>query len=277
MKTGVNTYGLAPLLNRDFDGTLAQLKEIGFSTIEPCILFDEGFGMPRERILAGLKKYGLESSFWLGSEAAEKIRRVRDAGFEVTGAHISVIQFIPGYFDAILPQMKKIAQECGLTYFVYCPMITSLKEMREKLPSVQRAAAAMKEIGVTLLFHNHESEFHEENGDCVFDLLMREVPDLMMEPDVGWVKFAGADVVGVLRKYKDRVRILHFKDVKEGAGPENRETCFTAVGEGSIPLKDILAEAPSLPLYETGYIIDQDASEGDLMEDLRTGFRNLNG
>jgi len=275
MKTGVNLFGLAELMREDFEGTLHTLKEMGFTTLEPCILFDEGFPMPKERVAAGLEQRGFTGAYFLASEAKEKIEAVRKAGLAVTGAHVFLIQFIPNGFDAILPQMLKTAEENNLQYYVYCPMIDSVDAMKEKLPSVQRAAKALAEANVDLLFHNHDMELKDENGDCVFDLLMREVPEMKLEPDVGWVMAAGVDPSALLKKYSDKVRIVHFKDMDLSRLKTDREHCFTAVGKGDLPLQEVLACAKDLPLYETGYIIDQDASEGDMIEDLQTGLRSL--
>jgi len=276
MKTGVNLFGLAGLMRDDFEGTLQTLKDSGFTALEPCILFDEGFQMSKEAVVSGMKKRGLDGAYWLASEAKEKIDAVRRVGLEVTGAHIFLLQFIPGGFDAILPQMLETAEENDLRYYVYCPMIGQIDEMKEKLPSVQRAAAALNEANVDLLFHNHESELEDEGGDCVFDFLMREVPQMKLEPDVGWVLAAGVDPVALMKKYNEKIRIIHFKDLDVGKVKADRDHCFRAVGEGDLPLQRILEYVRRLPLYETGYIIDQDASEGDMIEDLRIGIRSLN-
>ena len=98
---------------------------------------------------------------------------------------------------------------------------------------------------------------------------------LKLELDVGWAKFAGASVVGLMKKYRDRIELLHFKDIREDACPENRSTCFTAVGEGSIPLKDILKEAKNCPIAEHGIIIDQDDSPTDILDDIKRGVEHI--
>jgi len=46
-------------------------------------------------------------------------------------------------------------------------------------------------------------------------------------------------------------------------------------GRDPSPLKEILALAPALPLFETGLVIDQDRSETDMLADLRTGLANI--
>lgn len=276
MKIGVNTYGLAKLLNEDFEGTLANLKKTGITTIEPCILFEDGFGPMKERMMAGLKQAHVDMSFWLFADTTAKIKKVKEMGLEVVGAHISLVQFVPGGIEALLPQLIQLAKECGLKYYVYCPMNGSVEEMKKIIPSVQKAVKVLGENGISLLFHNHSVEFTDNNGDCVFDLLMREVPGLLLEPDVGWVEFAGHDSVALLECYRKAVKIVHFKDFNKGATDETIRTNFAAIGEGAIPLNDILEESQKLDLFDTGYILDQDSSQGDMLEDIKKGFFNLN-
>lgn len=56
-----------------------------------------------------------------------------------------------------------------------------------------------------------------------------------------------------------------------------REHCFTAIGEGAIPLQEIIQEAEHLPqLYEIGYVIDQDRSETDILQDTKASVMNIN-
>ncbi|HHV12612.1 MAG TPA: hypothetical protein GXX75_20260 [Clostridiales bacterium] len=47
------------------------------------------------------------------------------------------------------------------------------------------------------------------------------------------------------------------------------------MGEGSIPLKEIMEEAKNCSLSEYAIIIDQDDSLGDMMADLATGVAKI--
>lgn len=94
-----------------------------------------------------------------------------------------------------------------------------------------------------------------------------------MELGVGWAHYAGSDALSVMQKYRDRLVLLHLKDVKKAAP---RSHCFTAIGEGDIPLAVVLKEAASLPrLEKNGILIDQDRNEGDLLSDLERGAKNV--
>ena len=113
------------------------------------------------------------------------------------------------------------------------------------------------------------------NGVTALDYVLEQCPNLGLELDVGWAKFAGADPVVIMKQYHDRIPLLHFKDVSADACAENRDTCFTAIGEGSIPLKGIMAAAKDCAIVEHGLIIDQDDSPTDILDDLGLGAENI--
>ena len=89
------------------------------------------------------------------------------------------------------------------------------------------------------------------------------------------MKAAGEDVIETMHSYRERIAILHYKDLIESRDEENNGYCFTALGEGILPLREILKESKKLHLMETGHIIDQDTSLGDMMQDLEKGVSRL--
>jgi len=113
------------------------------------------------------------------------------------------------------------------------------------------------------------------DGVSALDYILEQCPNLGLQLDVGWAKFAGVNPVALMKKYGSRIPLLHFKDVRADACAENRDTCFTAVGEGSIPLREILAAAPCCALIEDCLIIDQDDSPNDILDDIALGAANI--
>lgn len=272
MKIGINTYGLSKCLLKDFNGTLEKLKEAGITAIEPMIVFSEN-EKSKEALEAyeEAKRMQMTGGAWPRWMADEKMQVIRDAGFQIRSVHM----LGPGWKEPLLGQAIAFAKEQKLSYYVVSPNETSIERAKTEFAELQTAARKMKENGVELLIHNHETEMQEDDGSCVFDFLMETIPELRIELDVGWVKFAGRDCIEIMKQYRDRIRIIHFKDICEGASPENRSTCFTAIGEGSIPLVDILSEANQLDLDEVGYVIDQDGSLGDILRDAHVGADHL--
>lgn len=272
MQIGINTYGLSKCLLKDFNGTLEKLKDAGITAIEPMIVFSEN-EKSKEALEAykEAEKKQMTGGAWPRWMAGEKMQNIRDAGFQIRSVHM----IGPGWKEPLLNQAISFAKEQGLKYFVLSPNETSIERAKEEFVSLQAAAKKMKENGVELLIHNHETELQDNNGSCVLDYLMETIPELRVQLDVGWIKFVRRDCIEIMKQYKDRIRIIHFKDVCEDASPETRSTCFRAIGEGSIPLADILKESKDMDLDEVGYVIDQDGSLGDMMRDVYVGVQNI--
>lgn len=274
MQIGINTYGLSKYLIKDFNGTLEQLKKAGISAIEPMVIFAEN-EKSEEALQAyqEAEKMQMTGGAWPRWMAGEKIQAVRDAGLQIRSVHM----YGPGWKQPLLDQAVVFAKDQKIQYYVLSLNESSIEKVKEEIPGILEAAKVLKENGVELLIHNHETELQDDQGTCVLEVLLEEIPELRLELDVGWVKFAGKNCSEIMRKYKERVRIIHFKDISEDASPKNRNACFTAIGEGSIPLAEIIKESKNMKLDEVGYVIDQDHSSGDMMRDVCVGVRNITG
>lgn len=274
-QVGVNCFGLNTLLHNDFEGTFQKLREIGFTSVEPLVVFPQAIGMPAEMIGQRLKMAGQDGAFWEESLAKERIAYLRSLGFEVPGIHLGLAGMARGGVEAVLPFAAQFATENGIEYIVHSPQKRTLKEIEPDVRTFRKWIPILKEQGTELIFHCHYHEFEEDQGDTPFAYVMREVPDLRVELDVGWVCYAGVDVIKVMEEYKERIAIVHLKDIVEDAAQKGPKDIFTAIGEGSIPLREILEKAQELPLSYTGLVIDQDASFGDMLEELERGYQNI--
>ena len=277
MEIGVNFFGPKRKLYHDFDGTLDALNASGFTSAELCIAFAGNGEPPKELNLQIPPEVFKEMSggIWAPEVAAERLKAVRDHGFTVLSAHVMLgFDFTPEQLFQHLPTLLEFGQTNQISYYVISPM-KGLSGIKPFAPALKQVSDALAEAGITLLIHNHEMECMPEDGVTALDYLMDECPNLGLELDVGWAKFAGADPVALMKKYHDRIPLLHFKDVRADACAANRDSCFTAIGEGSIPLKEIMAEAKNCAIVEHGLIIDQDDSPTDILEDLTLGLKHI--
>ena len=276
MNIGINSFAPKFKLTRDFDGVLTALKEKGITSVEPCVIFHDNNPdkAPDFKISAEVLAM-MAGGIWDVNDAAAQLAAVRAHGFTVVSCHMMLgFQFTAERLVELLPVILDFGRANHITYFVVSPM-KGLDVVRPMVPLFNQVADALKEAGMTLLLHTHATEFMEEEGTTVVHYLMEHCPNLGLELDVGWAKFAGADSVAYMRRYGSRIPLLHFKDVAEGATMDRKETYLIAVGEGSIPLKEIMAEAPNCALIEHGLIIDQDDSLADIVEDLGRGAENI--
>jgi len=69
--------------------------------------------------------------------------------------------------------------------------------------------------GMTLLYHNHHNELKQTfEGTHLLRMLMENVPEdaLSLEPDLGWMRIAGASPLAYLQDFKGRCPVIHMKD-----------------------------------------------------------------
>lgn len=267
MRAGVNFFGLKKKLSEDFDGTIARLKEIGFTSAEVCVVFDDdqpSFPEDVARIF--------NAGIWNYKVAPEKIAKLRAAGLEVVSVHIMGNPEHP--LDELAPRIIAFGKENKISYFVIS-FNKNLEEMKAMTEVTKKVSEELAREGLTFVYHNHNPECGFTDGVNALDYILDACPGLKLELDVGWVQFSGEDPVKFLERYKDRIPLLHLKDICEGACQENRQVCFRAIGEGAIPLKAIMEEAKTGNIVSEGIIIDQDDSIGDMLEDLKTGLKNI--
>ena len=128
----------------------------------------------------------------------------------------------------------------------WCPWTP--EELRNTADACKRFAEFLNETGartraagVTLVYHNHDFEFKTIDGKYVLDLFYEHTdPNLVqIELDCFWVHKAGVNPAAYIRKYPNRVPLLHIKDMT--AGPE---PTFAEVGEGVIDWQPVFEAAP---------------------------------
>ena len=279
MKIGANTFGLKVDLYHDFDGTLHRVREAGIDAIEVCTVPDSiGAEIPKDlppEVIETLKNSPMAHIFWPFALAKENIPRIREAGFIVDSAHVNLPKNGTAVeAEALASEIGAFAEETGIRYFVTSPMC-GLSEMRERAPWLQAVAKRLRNRGLFLLLHNHAQECAAEEGTTAIEYVMEACPDLFLEPDAGWMVAGGMDPVPFMMVYAHRILHLHLKDFFPGKTDQDGDGRFAPIGEGILPLSEVLKASKCCNLSEYGLIIDQDASLGDFVSDLKTGRENV--
>lgn len=130
----------------------------------------------------------------------------------------------------------------------------------------------LKDVGITLAYHNHSFEFKKYGSKTWFELLAENSnPDwLVFEIDTYWVQFAGANPEKWIRKLKDRVPLVHLKDM--GMIEDFKQGMFE-VGFGNLDWDEIISSC-----HQSGvewYIIEQDVCQRTPFESLKMSFEFL--
>lgn len=200
LPVGLQLYSIRDLLEKtpqDFEAVMRQVKELGYEGVELAGLY----GLSPEMIRDTLAKVGLTpvSAHVPLAEMMEDIEKVIH-DYSVIGCRCIVIPYLPEEFRHLTPGYDKVISE------------------------MKRIGQALKDHGMTMLYHNHDFEFVTlDDGSFGLDDIYRQVPPelLQAEPDTCWIKVAGQDPAAYVRKYTGRTPIVHLKDfIKEG-NPQN--------------------------------------------------------
>lgn len=101
------------------------------------------------------------------------------------------------------------------------------------------------DIGVTAVYHHHMNSIGEQPDeiDRVLDTMDPNVVKLLL--DIAHYRQGGGDPVKAVRKYADRLAVLHLKDVQSPlpghTGDPMRSYRFVELGRGKVDIKAVFA------------------------------------
>ena len=209
MKIGIQLWSVREELKIDFKGVLHELAQIGFEGVEFAGIYGE---MKPCELGFFLKGCGLACTGLYGNAAniAEDGDQIYDYAAALGCKYIST-----GLAGNVNPQDWPVAIEL-----------------------VKRASETCKSKGIQFLYHNHHQEFVKIGNEYALDILFESTDSVkvMAELDAGWIKKGGECPVKYIRKYADRLPLLHLRDVStEGQSVE--------VGKGTVDMKSVINEA----------------------------------
>jgi len=183
-----------------------------------------------------------------------------------------------------LPAALDDAAKRGFKYVV-CPYIApkdrgGVDVIKRLAETLNEAGKKSRAAGMTLAYHNHAFEFEPTpSGGTLLDVLLASSdPKLVqLEMDVMWVQVGGGDPVALLEKYKNRVPLMHVKNLKAGVEKRYNEQIprdgFKEVGDGVIQFAPVLKTATKTGVKH--FFVEQDQTPGNPLESLRTSYEYL--
>lgn len=182
-----------------------------------------------------------------------------------------------------LPAALDDAKNRGFEYVV-CPYIAPQDRggadvIRKLGETLNKAGEMCRDKGLRLCYHNHAFEFQPEGSGTLLDVLMQTAdPKLVnLELDVMWSTVAGVDPVSVLKKYGNRIAMVHIKNVASGIPKQYNEsvprTAFREAGNGIVDIPAVLKAASDAGVKH--YFVEQDQTPGDPVSSLRESFEYL--
>lgn len=140
----------------------------------------------------------------------------------------------------------------------------NIDDARKAVDDFNRAGKVLAENGMTLCYHAHGYEFQAYQGGTLLDFMMEQTDPALVsfEMDIFWVQFGGGDPVELLKKYGNRWKLMHLKDMKHGIMKDH--TGLTdpehdvALGTGQIDIEGVLRAAKAAGIKH--YFIEDESS-----------------
>lgn len=198
---GLQLYSLRDAMKTDALGTLKQVAEMGFTTVETAN-YDNG------------KIYGMNP--------AEFKKIIKGLGMKMTSTHLGGPNYTKETAKEAIDWWKKAIddhKEAGVRFMVKpsMPIPTKLDDLKMWCDFYNTLGEMTAESKIQFGFHNHAREFEKIEGQIMYDYMIKNTDPkkVFFEMDVYWVMKSGNNPVEYMNKYPDRFPVLHIKDEKE--------------------------------------------------------------
>ncbi|MFV0465576.1 MAG: hypothetical protein ACK5ML_05825 [Lachnospiraceae bacterium] len=255
MYFGCNLFGGGPFFQEDPETFLSNLKKDGYSYVEPCLTF--------------LELGELQNHFLTFAQFQEFYPLMKKYDLEPFSCHILAQDLFP--YQA---ELQMLATEYGMRQIVFgAPPDLTEDGYRKFALQLKKYAHMLSEKGIEVLLHNTDSEIrYQIEGKSAYEWILTECDGLIFaQPDVGWLLYGGEDPETFLWRNKDRVRSLHYKDIKTGT-ERDKSNCHIVLGKGAVEVYPCFAFARAMGIPQ---IIDQDQSDDDFIADLAESVQLL--
>lgn len=123
--------------------------------------------------------------------------------------------------------------------------------------ALDTAAGIAEEHGLSACFHPHLGTI-AQSPEQVEKVFARS--RIGFCPDTAHLAAGGGDPAALIRRYPDRIRHVHLKDLRDGT--------FLPLGEGDVDFADVLAAVREVG-YDSWLLVELDAYDGDPAEAAR--------
>ena len=253
---GVQLYSLREKVGFDFVSVLKRVAEIGYKYVEPAGLWN--------------------------IRPSEFKKVLDDLGLKMVSSHT------PWARDPrILGEVMETAHTLGLNKIVCGYWVTDF----ESMDAIKRTAEntnKMQEIlaanGFTLFQHNHDFEFQRLDGKIKYEIYKELCPNLKFQLDCFWSTNRGTEnPVDMLKIFADSTISMHMKDgfVKQDVSGDkmvngilDRKVELMPLGQGDLPIKDLVANAPA---SAEAIIVELDYCNVEMWQAIEESYKFMTG
>jgi sugar phosphate isomerase/epimerase len=244
---GLQLYTVRDLLEKDFEGTLERVAQIGYTNVE----FAGYYNRTPDQVRALLDRLKLVStSTHIGAQLMRQ-----DAAAQIRSA-------------------KVIGQEY-ITIPSYPFGKGGVDAWKQGAAEFNRWGALCRDAGLRLAYHNHSAEFAKlDGGPTGYDVLLRETDRALVdfELDLYWTVYAEQDPVALFARFPGRFAMWHVKDLQLTQGTKG----MAPVGRGTLDFKNIFAHASESGMKH--FFVEHDTAAsfpGGSLASIEASYTNL--
>jgi sugar phosphate isomerase/epimerase len=224
VEPGVVSYTYRDYLNKDVEAGLDLIRQNGFTDVEFSNLF--------------------------GKTAAELKAMIDERGIKCSSFGVS--------YDDLVNKTTEVASNAktlGATYVRVAGIphkgAFTIENADLAIADFNKYGKILKEeYGLRFIYHNHGFEFEPYADGTLYDYLVTHTnPEYVsFELDILWAFFPGQDPAALLKKYGNRYKTMHLKDLKKGVARgslsgSTDQSNDVALGTGQIDLPAVLLAA----------------------------------
>jgi sugar phosphate isomerase/epimerase len=238
---GVQAYTYRAHFPKDVAGTLDRIQSLGITEIEG--------GAPKG----------------MTPEEFKKMCDARGISIHSTGASYEELVKSP---EAVAKRAKTLGADYVMVAWIpHQRGNFTLENAKKAVEDFNKAGKVLKENGITFCYHDHGYEFQPYGDGTLMDYIIQNTDPkyVSFEMDVLWTQFGGGDPVALLKKYPDRWKLMHLKDLKKGVkgdltGGTPAEN-DVPLGTGQVDMEEVIRTAKKIGIRH--YFIE-DESEKEL-------------
>lgn len=239
VQPGMVSYTYRASLQKNMAATLDTIKSLGVTDME----FSNLFGKTAADIRKLLDERGMTCSSY-GVSYGDALNKTADIGQQAKtlGAKFVRVAWVPHEGPFTLETAKKT--------------VADFNQIGQKLTN---------DFGLTFCYHNHGYEFEKYEDGTLYDYIIQQTDAryVSFELDILWTFFPGYDPAALLKKYPQRYKLMHLKDLRKGVtgnlsgGTPVENDVALGTGQLNIPVILKAARKSSIQHY---YIEDESPS-----------------
>ncbi|WP_204273793.1 sugar phosphate isomerase/epimerase family protein [Draconibacterium mangrovi] len=173
---------------------------------------------------------------------------ITESGLKVVSIHEDLGSILKNT-EEIIAEAKSFNTEYVVVTGMYRFDYSSRDEVRKLATDLNHAGKLLKQGGLNLLYHNHNTEFRRvESGETAFEVLVENTDSAYVnfEFDSYWAIEAGCDAVKLMELLGNRMKLYHINDRgnrEKGKMGSIIKSDSMELGTGNVNLVDLITTA----------------------------------